>query len=332
MRIAKKLAAIGAAALCIHLLICSGIPGRLEQSAIDHIVFRRNAASAAAVSPPASGAVKAAASPAPSAAAGGTVPASAISAAEKAIPTTISGGLKVKNETKYDIDAAALLKAGPSIKLAGGKPQILIIHTHSSEAYAPAGLDKYDNSDSTRTEDKRYNIIRVGDELTEKLTAAGLSVIHDRSIYDYPSYTGSYTRSGEAVQKYLKDNPTIKIVIDLHRDALIAGEEVYKTVAAEDGVCASQIMLLSGTDESGLTNPKWRENLKLALYMQNAVTAKYPTLMRPVEIVPQRYNLHLTTGSLILEVGSSGNTLQEALAAVRLFGDTAGPALAKLIE
>ena len=103
-------------------------------------------------------------------------------------------------------------------------------------------------------------------------------------------------------------------------------------MAAEDGVCASQIMLLSGTDESGLSNPKWRENLKLALYIQNAVTAKYPTLMRPVEIVPQRYNLHLTTGSLILEVGSSGNTLQEALAAVRLFGDTAGPALAKLIE
>ena len=105
-----------------------------------------------------------------------------------------------------------------------------------------------------------------------------------------------------------------------------------KIMAEEAGVCASQVMLLCGTDESGLEHPHWRENLKLALYLQNAVSAAHPTLMRPVEVVPQRYNQQLSTGSLLVEVGSSGNTLQEALAGVRLFGDAAGPALAKLIE
>lgn len=326
MRTGRQIAAVGIAALCIYVLAAAGVWTELENRAVGGIsgLLARPAAAVASV---------AETEPAPSAAQKASPsPSTGPSAAEKAIPTTISGGLKIKNETKYAVDASALLKAGPSIKLAAGKPQILIIHTHSSEAYTPAGLDRYDTADSNRTEDKRYSVIRVGDELAARLTEAGLDVIHDRNIYDYPSYTGSYSRSGEAVQKYLKQYPTIKIVIDLHRDAIGAGDAVYKTVAEEKGVCASQVMLLTGTDESGLKNPGWRENLKLALYLQNAVGQKHPTLMRPVEIVPQRYNLHLTTGSLILEVGSSGNTLQEALAGVRLFADGAAPALRALVK
>ena len=157
-------------------------------------------------------------------------------------------------------------------------------------------------------------------------------MLHDREIYDYPSYTGSYTRSGEAVERYLAEYPDIAVVLDVHRDALGSEGVVYKTMAEEDGVVASQIMLLCGTDESGLEHPDWQENLALALYLQEAVGRRHPTLMRPVSLVPQRYNQHLTTGSLILEVGSSGNTLQEALAAVRLFAETAAPALLALTE
>jgi len=325
MRTSKKLALVAIAAVFIYIAAAGGAAEKLETWAIGRITAGTalpETAETPLLSPPCS---ISPAAPSPS-------PASADSAAEKAIPTTISGGLQIKNETKYQVDIPALLKSGPSISLENGKPQILIIHTHSSEAYAPAGLDKYDSGGSSRTEDKRLSVIRVGDELTELLTEQGLSVIHDRDIYDYPSYTGSYKRSGAAVQGYLKKYPTIKIVIDLHRDALGAGDEVYKTVADEKGVCASQIMLLTGTDESGLSNPNWRENLKLALYLQNAVSKAHPSLMRPVEIVRRRYNLHLTTGSLILEVGSSGNTLQEALAAVRLFADSAGPALCRLAD
>ncbi len=246
--------------------------------------------------------------------------------------TTIAGGLRLKNATSYDVDAEALLEDGPSLRLPAEGPQILIIHTHGSEAYTPAGLDRYEANDVGRTGDTNCNVIRVGDELTARLEEQGLRVLHDREIYDYPSYTGSYTRSGEAVERYLAQYPDIAVVIDLHRDALGEGGVVYKTMAEEEGTVASQVMLLVGTDDSGLEHPNWRSNLALALYLQNAVIQQHPTLMRPVDLVPQRYNQQLTGGSLILEVGCSGNTLQEALAAVRLFADAAGPALLELTE
>lgn len=248
------------------------------------------------------------------------------------LATTISGGLVIKNATSYTVDVTELLTRGCPITLTAELPQILIIHTHSSEAYSPAGLDQYVASGTSRTLDPEYSVIRVGDELEKIFEGCGLNVIHDREIYDYPSYTGSYTRSGEAVEAYLQQYPTIKIVIDLHRDALGTDDVIYKVVADETGSCASQIMLLVGTDDSGLEHPEWQQNLRLALYLQNAVTSQYPTLMRPVQLVSARYNQHLCTGSMILEVGSSGNTLQEALAAIRLFGKAAGPALAELIE
>lgn len=248
------------------------------------------------------------------------------------IPTTISGGLVLKNSTSYSIQVSELLKQGCPVKLKKGSAQILIIHTHSSEAYSPAGLDKYVGSGSSRTQDNNYNVIRIGAELEKYFEKYGLNVIHDCGVYDYPSYTGSYARSGEAVEKYLKDNPSISVVIDLHRDAIGSDDVIYKTVATESGVCASQLMFVMGTDESGLEHPNWTKNLRFALYLQNAVSEKYPSLMRPVQIVQYRYNQHLSSGSVILEVGSNGNTLQEALAAIRLFGDAVGPALADLVE
>lgn len=246
--------------------------------------------------------------------------------------TTIEGGLAIKNQTGYKTDIGELLLNGPGLTLPAGQPQILVIHTHSSEAYTPAGLDKYEASDDSRTEDTQYNIVRVGDELCAIFEGAGLNVIHDRGIYDYPSYTGSYTRSGQAIEDWLTKYPSIRMVIDVHRDALGENGIVYKTMAEEDGVCASQVMILIGTDESGLAHSAWRGNLALAMYLQQAVSTAHPTLMRPVQLVPQRYNQHLTPGSMILEVGSSGNTLQEALAAVRLFAQPAAVALTALVE
>ncbi len=251
---------------------------------------------------------------------------------EKILETNIEGGLSIKNATSYDVDAAALLSQGPAVRLPKEGPQILIIHTHGSEAYTQAGLDHYEANDDHRTEDKEFNIIRIGDELTSIFEQAGLRVIHDREIYDYPSYTGSYNRSGAAVEAYLQQYPDIAVVLDVHRDALGANGVVYKTMAEEEGVCASQVMLLSGSDDSGLNHPHWRDNLALALYLQNAVSAKHPSLMRPVSLVRERYNQQLTRGSLIIEVGSSGNTLQEALAAIRLFGEAAAQALTELSE
>ena len=243
---------------------------------------------------------------------------------------TIRGGLSIKNETGYSVDPGGLLLEGPGMRLPEEGPQILLLHTHGSEAYTQAGLDRYEANDSFRTEDTKCNIVRVGDELAALLEKAGLRVLHDREIYDFPSYTGSYDRSGKAVERYLSEYPGIAVVIDIHRDALGSDGVIYKTMAEEEGTVSSQLMLLVGTDASGLEHPNWRSNLALALYLQEAVGRKHPTLMRPVALVQQRYNQHLSTGSLILEVGSSGNTLQEALAAIRLFADGAAPALLAL--
>ncbi|MBQ6465801.1 MAG: stage II sporulation protein P, partial [Oscillospiraceae bacterium] len=246
--------------------------------------------------------------------------------------TSITGGLAIKNLTNYEVDLAALLAETPPVRLPAEGAQILIVHTHGSEAYTPAGLDRYEASDSHRTQDERCSVIRVGDELAAVWEAAGLRVRHDRNVYDYPSYTGSYARSGAAVEAALAEEPGIAVVIDLHRDALGDGDVTYKIMAEETGVVASQLMLLVGTDESGLSHPGWRDNLVFALYLQRAADAAYPTLMRPVDLVPQRYNQQLCPGMLLLEVGSDGNTLQEALAAARLFGEATAPALLALAE
>ena len=132
------------------------------------------------------------------------------------------------------------------------------------------------------------------------------------------------------MERYLAEYPDIAVVIDLHRDALGDGEVTYKTVAETPGEASSQLMLLVGTGDSGLYHPNWEQNLRLAVYLQRAVNEKYPTLARPISLVNERYNQHLSTGSLILEVGSNGNSLREAITAVRLFADAAGPALLAL--
>ena len=253
-------------------------------------------------------------------------------AAVETVGTTLSGASAVHNRAGVDIDIDALAAEGLELRLAAGQPQVLIIHTHSSEAYTQDEYDQYEPSDPYRTEDKSRSVIRVGDVLTERFEAAGLTVLHDRELYDYPSYTGSYSRSGAAVEQYLADYPSIQIVIDLHRDAIGSGDVVYKTQAALSGKDSAQVMLLVGTGQNGLWHPLWKENLKLALYMQNAMDDRWPTLARPIELVGERYNQHLSTGFVLLEVGSTGNTLREAEEAVALLGDSVGPALAKLIE
>lgn len=248
------------------------------------------------------------------------------------LPTTIEGGMVVKNDTGLELDIGPLVSAGTSVSLSKDGPQILIVHTHGSEAYTPDETYNYSPSDNFRTEDTRYSVIRVGDEMTSCLESYGLRVIHDRDIYDSPSYTGSYAKSGDAVAKYLKEYPSISVVLDVHRDAIGSGDTVYKTVAEANGEPCSQVMMLVGTGENGLPHPNWKENLKFALYLQSAVINKYATLQRPVALEKERYNQQLCTGAIIVEVGSSGNTLTEALNAVRLFADAIAPALKEKIN
>ena len=248
------------------------------------------------------------------------------------LPTTIEGGLTIRNDTSFEPDLAALMDEQLSQRLPSAGVQILIIHTHGSESYLPDAINNYTPSDTYRTQDERYNILRVGDELTACFESYGLTVIHDRGIYDYPSYTGSYGRSGEAVQKHLAEHPEIAVIFDIHRDAIGSGDVIYKTLAEDNGEPSSQVMMLVGTGENGLEHPNWKENLKFALYLQSAVVDKYSTLMRPVALKKERYNQQLSKASILIEVGSSGNTLSEALRAVRLFAEATAPALLDLVE
>ena len=338
MRTSRRLAALGLAVLSLYLLHAGGglrlLRESVQRGRMKNVVLLEADEALPSPTPTPSPAPEPEPTRAPEADLGEELPAELMEVPRsgEVREATIRGGLSIKNETGYTVDPGGLLLEGPGLHLPAEDVQILILHTHGSEAYTQAGLDRYEANDSFRTADTACSIVRVGDELTALFEKAGLRVLHDREIYDYPSYTGSYQRSGEAVERALREHPGIAVVIDMHRDALGSDGVIYKTMAEEAGTVASQLMLLVGTDASGLEHPNWRSNLALALYLQEAVGRKHPTLMRPVTLVQQRYNQHLTTGSLILEVGSSGNTLQEALAAIRLFGEAAAPALAELIE
>lgn len=202
-------------------------------------------------------------------------------------------------------------------------PQILILHTHGSEAYTPAGETDIVWSGNYRTTDSRYNVVQVGDAMAEVFAKAGISVLHDRTLYDYPSYNEAYDRSLAAIQSYLAQYPSIRFILDIHRDAIEDGEgNQYKVVSTIDGVgTAAQMTLVVGSDGSGLTHPNWMENLKLAVTLQQDILAEYPTLMRPILLRNSRYNQHATTGSLLVEVGAAGNSPEEAALAGRLLAE-----------
>lgn len=244
---------------------------------------------------------------------------------------TVAGGVYIFNRTSLGFDAPALSAAAVNITLGDpAAPQILIMHTHGTEAYTPDGTDLYVPTDQSRTLDNNQNVVRVGNEIKAVFESMGLSVLHDETPYDYPAYKGSYARSGEGVKKYLEQYPSIKIVLDIHRDALIGADgTVYKTMTTMDGSPVAQVGLVVGSIQKG-EHPNWQENLTLAMKIQRSMNTLYPTLARPISINGAVYNQNLTTGSLLVEVGSHGNTLQEAIAAGRLFARAAGQVLVDL--
>lgn len=247
------------------------------------------------------------------------------------IATTITGSDLLDNDTYYNVAEGDMLDEDFRLSLPSEGYQILIVHTHTTEAYWPTPDMPYDDEGDCRTTDPACSVVRVGDALAEALAAYGLRVLHDPTIHDYPNYSGSYARSGETIEDRLAENPGIALVIDLHRDALSDGETVYKTLADIDGVEAAQLMFVMGSDVN-LDHPNWRENLRLALTLHRAVAERYPTLMRPTVLCDNRYNQQLAPGSLLLEVGTSGNTLEEAVEGVERFAEVVGPILASWVE
>ena len=243
------------------------------------------------------------------------------------IPASASGYLEaaenvlVKNDTKFDVDVSYLLGRGLPYGLTEKGAQVLIIHTHGSESYTAEGRDTYDpSSETNRSQDVEQNVVRVGREIADIVRGAGIGVIHDTTMYDLTDFNRSYEASLKGIQKHLKENPSIKVVIDVHRDAMITAEGTkYKPVVRAAGADCAQIMLVMGTGQNGLSHEYWKENLKLALRLQRTMNTDYPGLARPINLRNDRFNQHATMGSMLVEVGSSGNTLEEAINGARCF-------------
>ncbi len=247
-------------------------------------------------------------------------------AARTLVPTdpsgyTVVGRAYISSSREEPLSVPAIQEGTFDAELTPESPQILILHSHGSEGYTPAEDPGIVWSGDYRTTDSRCNVVRVGDAMAEAFAQAGISVLHDRTLYDYPSYSGSYDRSLSAIQSYLAQYPSIRFILDVHRDAIEDGQgNQYKVVSAVEGEgTAAQMTLVVGSDGSGLTHPNWMENLKLAVALQQDILTEYPTLMRPILLRNSRYNQHATTGSLLVEVGAAGNSPEEAALAGRLF-------------
>lgn len=241
-----------------------------------------------------------------------------------------AGSVYLRNETSYNIDVSELLRRESKVKLSGDGVQVLIIHTHGTEAYTPDKDNQYVPSDPDRTTDSNYNVLRVGDEIERILSENGIKTVHSYTLNDYPAYSGSYNRALEDIKKHVKENPSVKVVIDVHRDAMVTSAGVkYKAVADINGQRAAQLMFVTGTDEGGLSHDGWRDNLSFQLKLHSRLNTLYPGIMRPINIRRGRFNQHVCPGSMLLEVGTSGNTLPEALYSAQLF---AGELAAILLE
>lgn len=234
---------------------------------------------------------------------------------------TMVDGVFIKNSSNKTLDVTAL--QGPfAARLSPDAPQVLIVHTHGSESYTPPPGQSYVSTGNYRTSDARYSVVGVGDEIAVTLSGSGISVLHDRTLYDDPLYDGAYERAAEGIRGYLEKYPSITFVLDVHRDAVqdSAGSQ-YKLISREDPN-AAQVSFVMGSNHDG-----WEENLKLAIAVSRAAMEKSPTLMRPITLRNANYNQHLTSGSLLVEVGAAGNSPDEALRAGRLLAEALATAI-----
>lgn len=170
---------------------------------------------------------------------------------------------------------------------------------------------EYEATGNYRTTDLNYSVARVGTELTNYLQEKGFNVTHNTTYHDYPAYSGSYARSLNTLEGLLEGKNT-QLVFDLHRDAVGSSNEYAPTIKINDNYVA-QIMFVIGTNGGGLEHPNWVQNLKMAVKIQEKANEMYPGLFRPIIIRNSRYNQHLTNGSSIIEVGATGNTMEQCI-------------------
>lgn len=228
--------------------------------------------------------------------------------------TNTYNNVLIKNESNKEL-TEEILK--PDIQLDNLK-DILIFHTHTCESYTQSENYTYEASGNYRTTDLNYSVARVGDEFKKYLINYGYNVNHNKTYHDYPAYTGSYGRSLITVKNELNLNPKTEIVFDLHRDAIGSNANYAPTVKIDDEY-ASQIMFVIGTDGGGLSHENWQQNLKFAIKVQEKANELYPGLMKPIILRNSRYNQHVTKAASIIEIGATGNTLEQCMVSMKYF-------------
>lgn len=220
------------------------------------------------------------------------------------IPTDTYGSVQIRNQTSYVLTEDML---APNIEIDASN--IIIFHTHTCESYTPTEQNQYEASGTYRTTDSNYSVAKVGDELTGYLEKYGYNVVHDKTYHDYPAYTGSYSRSLKTVEELMKTTKA-DIVIDLHRDA-IGSNNNYAPLVRIGNDYVAQLMFVIGTDGGGLYHPNWEQNLKFAVAVQQKAEELYPGLFKPIILRNSRYNQHVSNAATIIEVGATGNTLEQ---------------------
>ena len=211
-------------------------------------------------------------------------------------------------------DIQPLLEAPLAWDLTGEGPTVLILHTHTTESYTQDGED-YAETSAYRTLDESYNMLSIGERVVALLAKEGITAIQDRALHDYPSYNGSYVDARKSIQQYLEEYPTIRLVLDLHRDAAGTNANQLRTEAEVNGQTCAQLMLVMGTNAAGQKHPHWEDNLSLGLKLQAQLETQAPGITRPTVLRAQRFNQDLCPGALLVEVGAAGNTHAEALLA-----------------
>lgn len=223
------------------------------------------------------------------------------------------GKVKIKNQTEYTLTEEMMT---PDITI--DNKNVVIFHTHSCESYTSSDAYPYTPTGTFRTTDLNYTVTRVGTELENQLKQYNFNVIHNTNYHDYPAYNGSYTRSLETVENILKDNPS-DIIIDLHRDAIGSRSDYAPIVKIGENDVAAQIMFVIGTNDGGLWHPNWNQNLKFAIKVQEKAEEMYPGLFKPIMLTTSRYNQHTGKFANIIEVGATGNTLEQCLTSMKYF-------------
>lgn len=226
----------------------------------------------------------------------------------------------VINWSGTEADCGALISRPLDFPLSG-EPQILVVHTHATEAYCD--MEDY------RSRDGEHSVVRVGEVLTEELNARGIPTLHDGTFIDcIEGYDDPYVPAAEVIEEYLARYPSIQMVIDVHRDGAVDEEGNQIPLLCDiGGEQAAKLLLVMGTDRSGLYHPRWEDNLSFALKLQALCSRDCPGLFRSLCLRASRFNQHLTPHSILLEVGAAGNSMEEALTSVRFFAGE----LAKLL-